>query len=532
MKTPALCLFCSCHIALFQSRCLSPRHCAALIPKEVFPLLTYSLTSEDPRPLYEQLSAALRQDILAERLPAGGRLPSKRSLAGNLGVSSITVEAAYNRLIDEGFVTSVPKRGYFVAEFGGQTFPGASRPASVLPGPSAVRPGVAQSGFKEADVLGSVFSGPGSPPGGSTPAVPMLNLSASSAPAEHFPFSVWARLLRSTVNDLGPELLQTSPYGGVLPLREAIAEHLRSFRGMQVDSACIVVGAGTEYLYSLLIQLLGHGRIYCMEDPGYRKSAQIYRANGAECRWASLDHDGITVSGLEAVGAEVAHISPTHHFPTGITMPAGRRYELLRWAAAGENRWIIEDDYDSEFRLTGRPIPSLQSIDRNGKVIYMNTFSKTLTSTMRISYMVLPPELAARFARQLSFYSCTVSTFEQYTLAKFIRDGYFEKHLNRMRLFYARIRRQILQQIASSPVAGRIHVLERDSGLHFLLQFDTDLPDEALHTALLREGIILNPLSSYYLQPSEAPDHTFLLSYSSLSPEAVDSALAAFARIL
>ncbi|MBO7374171.1 MAG: PLP-dependent aminotransferase family protein, partial [Oscillospiraceae bacterium] len=296
--------------------------------KEGCRLLTYPLTNENPRPLYEQLSDALRQDILAGRLPAGSRLPSKRSLSENLGVSSITVESAYNRLIDEGFVTSEPKRGYYVAEL-------AFRPVPAEHGGAAGVSRPAQTAVN--DELPS----------------PLLDLSGNRAQEERFPFTVWARLLRSTINDLGSELLLPSPCGGVRPLREAIAGHLQSFRGMRVDPECVIVGAGTEYLYGLLIQLLGRDRVYCLEDPGYRKAAQIYRANGAVCRWAPLDDGGMTVAGLEAAGADVAHISPTHHFPTGITMPVGRRYELLAWAAAEDGRYIIEDDYDSEFRLTG-----------------------------------------------------------------------------------------------------------------------------------------------------------------------------------
>ena len=492
-------------LAWKNARFSAGRHASG---KEGFRLLTYSLTSENSRPLYEQLSDSLRQDILAGRLQAGCRLPSKRSLSENLGVSSITVESAYNRLIDEGYVTSEPKRGYYVAEL-------------------AFQPAAAEHGSA---VDGDALSEPDGPTG--EPRPPLLDLSGNRAQEERFPFTVWARLLRSTISDLGAELLQPSPCGGVRPLREAIAAHLRSFRGMRVDPECIVVGAGTEYLYGLLIQLLGRGRIYCLEDPGYRKAAQIYRANGAECRWAPLDDGGMTVSGLEAAGADVAHISPTHHFPTGITMPVGRRYELLAWAAAKDGRYIIEDDYDSEFRLTGRPIPSLQSIDRSGRVIYMNTFSKTLASTVRISYMVLPPQLARDYDEKLSFYSCTVSNFEQYTLARFISEGYFEKHLNRMRLYYARLRRELLHQIAECDAAEHIRVLERDSGLHFLLQVRTELSDRALHDALLKEGIRLNPLSAYYTHPEDTPEHTFLLSYSALSPEALDRALKILAKLL
>ena len=373
-------------------------------------MLTYSLSAESGLPLYEQLYLCIRNDIRSGVLAPGTHLPSKRSFAGNLGVSSITVEGAYNRLIDEGYVLSEPKRGYYVSEFF------ASEHIVRKPASSAV-------------LL---------PPASEAP---LLDLSGSRSPSGSFPFSVWARLMRRTINDQEQELLTPSPCGGIRSLREAIAAHLSAFRGMQVDPDQIVVGAGTEYLYGLLIRLLGTDRVYCLEDPGYPRIAQIYLSNGVSCRWAAMDDSGMSLSALETVGADIAHISPTHHFPTGITMPVARRYELLAWAAAGEGRFVIEDDYDSEFRLTGRPIPSLQSIDRAGSVIYMNTFSKTLASTVRISYMVLPPALANEYYRRLSFYSCTVSNFEQLTLARFLAGGYFEKHLNRMRLSYGRLRR-------------------------------------------------------------------------------------------
>jgi GntR family transcriptional regulator/MocR family aminotransferase len=456
-------------------------------------VLTYTLSSDSNRPLYEQLCDFLRRDILSGRLPSGTRLPSKRSLSGNLGVSSITVESAYNRLIDEGFVRSEPKRGYFVSDLSGRDLHPTEAPAVSIRLPEA--PETA------------------------------LDLSGNRVPAARFPFSVWAHLMRETINERGEALLLPSPCGGVRPLREAIAAHLRSFRGMSVDPDQIIVGAGTEYLYGLLIQLLGKDRVYCLEDPGYRKIAQIYASSGAFCRWASMDESGISVAGLEAAGTDVVHISPTHHFPTGITMPVSRRYELLSWASRAPGRTIIEDDYDSEFRLTGRPIPSLQSIDTDDRVIYMNTFSKTLASTIRISYMILPPALANRYYDRLSFYSCTVSSFEQYCLARFLSGGWFEKHLNRMRLFYTRLRRELLQVIADSPCADRLAVVERDSGLHFLLQIRTEVPDSLLLQRLHSRGISLMPLSAYYRSPQDAPDHTFILNYSSLSPADLAHAL-------
>lgn len=242
-----------------------------------------------------------------------------------------------------------------------------------------------------------------------------------------------------------------SPSGGIRELREAICQYLYQFRGMKVTPEQVVVGAGTEYLYGLLIQLLGRSRRFAVENPGYRKIPMIYEKNGVSCSYIPLDAHGVRIDALTESGADILHISPSHHFPTGIITPVSRRHELLNWAAASEHRYIIEDDYDSEFRLGGRPLPTLQSIDTIEKVIYINTFTKSLSSTIRISYMILPPHLMRRFQKELGFYSCTVSNFEQYTLTRFLSEGYFEKHINRMRKYYRNQRNAILDCIKSIP---------------------------------------------------------------------------------
>jgi GntR family transcriptional regulator/MocR family aminotransferase len=300
---------------------------------------------------------------------------------------------------------------------------------------------------------------------------------------------------------------------------------------MVVDPDQIVVGAGTEYLYSLLIKLLGYDKIYCVETPGYQKIVQIYKSNRVECRFAGLDKDGVNIRSLEDSNADIAHISPTHHFPTGITMPVSRRYELLAWANEKPGRYIIEDEYDSEFRLNGKPVPTLQSIDGTEKVIYMNTFSKSLASTIRISYMVLPAHLANEFYKKLSFYSCTVSTFDQYALAAFIERGYFEKHINRMRLYYIRKRQLVLDRIAHIFTAGECSVIENDSGLHFLLKLHTQIPDDVLEQRLLAKKIRLQSLSSFFHQQEQtqkalpADTHLFLFNYSNIDVDGLDAAL-------
>ena len=249
------------------------------------------------------------------------------------------------------------------------------------------------------------------------------------------------------------------PCGGILELRQAIARYLRAFRGMQVQPEQILVGAGTEYLHSLLIQLLGNDLVYGVENPGYHKIARIYERMKVPYENIRLDTQGVEIRDLEEKQVDIIHTSPSHHFPTGIVMPVSRRYELLGWASKNPDHYIIEDDYDSELRLGGKPFPTLQSIDISDKVIYMNTFTKTLASTVRISYMVLPPSLAERFYRELSFYSCTVSNFEQYTLAQFMENGSFEKHINRLRNYYQNKRDAILKAFEQGPLGEYVTIM-------------------------------------------------------------------------
>ena len=245
-----------------------------------------------------------------------------------------------------------------------------------------------------------------------------------------------------------------------------------------------------------------------------------------------MDHSGIMIEELENVDAQIAHISPNHHFPTGITMPISRRYELLAWANEDKNRFIIEDDYDSEFRLNGKPIPTLQSIDASGKVIYMNTFSKSLTSTIRISYMVLPEELANMFYERLSFYSCTVSTFEQYSLAAFIGQGYFEKHINRMRLHYGRKRNKILEIIRKVFTPEECEVIENDSGLHFLLQLNTQLSDQEIKRRLNEKKIKIVSITDFNLDKNVQDNHQFILNYSNMDVNGLEWALLYLKKII
>ena len=443
-------------------------------------MLTYQLKKAPGLPLYEALYRCIRADILSGKLKANQKLPSKRALCANLKVSKITVETAYNQLLSEGYIRSEEKVGYFVeavTEFAPQPPQKTAAPA---------------------------------------PEDSLIDLTANGS--IHFPFSVWSKLQREVVLDLGEKLLLPTPNQGLLALRQAISLHLSQFRGMQADPENILIGAGTDFLYNLLVQLLGRDKTYAVEEPGYGKIRKIYHSAGAKCISAPMDSMGV----LPDLDAQVLHISPSHHFPTGLITPFSRRQALLAWTKAEENRYIIEDDYDSEFRFFAHPLPSMQSMDGGDRVIYMNTFSKTLSPSIRISYMVLPPDLMAEFQKKLGFYSCTVPSFEQYALSRFIERGYFEKHLNRMRKFYKLQRNRVLSALENCPVSRHLTILEADAGLHFLVKVNTEVSDEALISQWKAAGFKVQTLGQFYHgKVPAASRHQLVINYSALTDESL-----------
>ena len=451
-------------------------------------MLTYTL-DKDKGHLSRELYKALKNDIEEGELKRGEKLPSKRTFARNCSVSTITVQNAYDQLVSEGYITAIEKKGYYVSD----------------------------SVAKKSKVSYLVDEDE------ETTTVERPDLSNNRDNVDNFPFSIWSRIMRKTMAEKQNLLLSPMKTEGVYELRRAISHHLSSFRGMAVSPSQIIVGAGTEYLYSLIIQLLGRDKLYALEDPGYMKLERIYNANGVGSIKVELDDKGLSLLSLEKSSADIAHISPNHHYPTGITMPLDRRYEILSWAAKKDERYIIEDDYDSEFRVSRNPVPTFYSLDTSGSVIYMNTFSKSLASTVRISYMVLPDSLAERFKENFSFYSSTVSSFEQYTLASFIEEGFFEKHINRMRLYYIRQRQAVLSLLSSSLMKDKCSVIENDSGLHFILRLNTFISDKEVKDILYREGIKISALSDY--SRSSSISHDFIISYSNLDMDAFKRAL-------
>ena len=461
-------------------------------------MLTYDLDRRGTIPRYDYLCRCIRDDILCGRLTAGSRLPSRRSLAEHLKVSAVTVESAYAQLAAEGYIVSREKSGYFVSQL---------EPALRPPSPPPIRTDAP-------------------PPGQPW----MMDLRGGGGSTELFPFSVWAKLMRQVLSQRGPDLLRPVPHSGVPELREAIAGTLYRLRGLSVSPEQIVVGSGSEYLYNLIVQLLGRELVYGVEDPGYPKPARIYALNGARCISLPVDGQGISPQTLAASPAQVVHLSPSHQFPTGAVTPAGRRQALLRWAAQGGDRYLIEDDYDSEFRLDGRPLPAMQSLGPQ-QVIYIGTFSRGIAPAVRIGYLVLPPALLSAFFSRFGFYSCTVGRIEQQTLCRFLETGQYARHQARLRAAYRRKRDAVCAALleALAPFSPRIE--NAHTGLHFVLRLACPCTGKALAGAMRRHGVLACPLSAYFHtgRCSEAGP-ALVLGFGGLAQQDIRPAAQAMAR--
>ncbi len=500
-------------------------------------MLTYDLRSRGTSSLYEFLYQSIREDIARGRIPCGTKLPSKRNLAQHLDIGVATVTAAYDQLITEGFVRTEQRRGYFVedvSEFRCKPVTPQVKDSSSEDGTSVgaecgaqdAAAGVfAAHGAQDAR-FDDASAGPNSrhretarssadtasdAPAAETPhAIErardpeyFVDLKANRTSVSLFPATVWGRYMREALSLPSDNLLRSIPFNGLLELRRAIASYLRRTRGMDVSPDCIIIGAGSEYLYGRLLQMLGPTTTFAMENPGYRKFAAISKAFGNPWRPVPIDESGLLVDELEESGADVVHVSPANHFPTGIVMPIKRRLELFEWANRARKRYIIEDDYDSEFRYSGCLIMPLFADDASDKVIYLNAFSKTMVPSLRISYMVLPPKLLARYVDTMSFYSCTVSSFEQYALARFIDEGHLERHINRTRNFYRRQREAVLREIAQSPLADISHVEERNAGTHFLLYVRTSLTHDQVRQRGAEQGLNISLFNDYLLRDGD-----------------------------
>lgn len=489
----------------------------------------YDFSKRGKISLYEYLYECLKKDILEGRIAAGEKLPSKREMALLHDISVKTVENAYGQLIAEGYLEAMEKRGYFAAKVSHENYH-IHRGEKERNEKSACRSETQAEKNCGLESRGRKSRKQEAGEGSSAPLPCFADFTSSNTTTcAKFPLSRWNRVMRETLSSQDVLLLQTAPFQGVEKLRREIAAYLSRNRGMEVDPECILVGAGTEYLYGRLLRLLQKDR-YAVEDPGYRKIARIYRDSGAECCYIPVDESGICTEKLRESGAEVVHVSPGYHFPLGTVMPIARRQELLAWASEAPGRYIVEDDYDCEFRYSGRPIPSIQSMDRQQRVIYLNTFNKTLSPALRVGYMVLPEPLMARYEQSMNYYSNTVSSFEQFALAEFMEKGYFERHISRMRKYYREYRERIRLILKESglPISK---TGGDEAGTRILVELATTLSDAQIKQEAAKAGIKLECLSEFCHERKELFAHTVILNYADMDEAVMKEAIGRLAHI-
>lgn len=448
------------------------------------PEITPQLDNQSDVPLYRQLYEYIKLEIKMGKLRQKMNLPSKRKLASYLNISQNTVETAYNQLVAEGYIEAVSRKGYFVC---------------------LVEPNIELQEKADRKVFVEKTL--------SDDEQYTYNFSHTGVDTRSFPFGRIRKIANEVMRVGNDQILHLGHPQGEYCLREAIAQYLYQSRGVHCSPSQMVIGAGSQYLFRLLFQLL-HGSIFAVENPGYHRKFVMFEKGIENVVAVPLDREGIMISILEKSKANVSFVTPSHHFPCGMVMPISRRMQLLKWAEAKEGRFVIEDDYDSEFRYSGNPIPALQGLDKNGKVIYMGTFSKALLPSLRVSYMVLPEPLIKKYQEEYFFYHQTVSRMNQEILTRFIQEGYWEKHIHKMRVIYNRKRNALISAIQTS-FPKNIEVIGQESGLHVLIRVHNGMNEQELIQRASLYKIKVFPVSAY----GHSDNRTVLLGFGMMPEE-------------
>lgn len=458
-------------------------------------------------PLYEKIYEYIKSEIVAGRIPKGEKLPSTRLLAESLAVSRSTATMAYEQLLAEGYIKAEPCRGFFVCDITGLYRLGNAKQK--------------QNQNRKAEKKEETYC--------------EVDFSPYAIDTKSFPYNVWRKISKNVLLDDREELLLPGDGRGEEELRSAIADYLHQARGVNCLASDIILGAGNEYLEILLAQLLGREKkTVLMENPGYPQAYRTFSNMGYEVVTVQAREHGLTVQAVREKNPQLVYVMPSHQFPLGSVMTLGNRLDLLEWASEEEDRYLIEDDHDSEYRYRGKPIPSLQSIDRFGKVIYLGTFSKSIAPSLRISYMVLPPKLMERYHRECGFYSTTVPRMQQEILNSFIREGHFERHLNKMRGLYRNRHDFLLGELKLRDWVRRVS--GDHAGLHLLVEVKTTLSEREICERVKEKGVWLSGLTQYNLgecakeQGTGAP--TLLLGYGKLSEDEMRKGLCILDDIL
>ncbi len=444
--------------------------------------------------LYLDLYEYIKSQIISHDLTFNEKLPSKRNLAASLGISVKTVENAYNQLLIEGYIHSEEKKGYFVSNI--EHYPHQKEKH--------------HTEFKTRFQQTQYY----------------VNLRANRNAPEDFPSNLWCRIMRETLSEHQEDLFDTIPFNGLTELRVAIADHLRKFRGMKVSPDCIIIGSGTEYMYGRLKQVFSPESIVALPNPCSKRLRELFDNHRFLYKTIDINLDtsepSLNIEQLDEKNCSILHISPAHQYPIGRVMTIQERLKLLEWVNKGEDRYIIEDDYDSEYVLTGHPVPPLYSIDVNDKIIYMNTFSKSVTPSLRISYMILPESLMQKYMDTMSFYSCSVASFEQYALAKYINREHLERFIHRVNRKNIIVRNKLLDALQRLEKEEKLKTVTQCVGSMLLLILNTELPDRKIKEMLKEKSIITSMMSEYYVDPSAIKEHIIVVNYSGLDDKQIN----------
>lgn len=457
-------------------------------------MITIPIDTQSKQAIYIQIYEYIKAEILCGNLSASTKLPSTRSLAANLQVSRSTVDTAYDQLVAEGYVEPKEKRGYFVTTITHiQQFNSGLTPARQHICPDSQRE------------------------------IVRFDFNPDTIDTEHFPYSVWKSIGKNQLDN--PINFLSGDHFGEFSLRQAISDYLRGSRGVTCAPDSIIIGAGLDHLLQMLCVLFARRSIVAMEDPGYQSARQVLISNGYAIIDVPLRDKVIDLDILARSSADLCYVTPSHQFPLGSVMPISRRQELLAWANKAPNRYIIEDDHDSEFRYKGKPIPALQSLDNTGRVIYIGSFSKAITPSIRTGYMVLPEELMEEYKQKCGAYACPVSRLNQAMLTDFIQEGYFEKHLNRMRKIYKTKHDWIVEQIHKYFPGNQLEISGDHAGLYILIHYKGSLSEEEINQKAKENHIQLHSLRDYYAKLPVDYQPTYLLGFANLSTEKIEEGI-------
>lgn len=452
--------------------------------------LTINLKTDSKIPLYEQIYNYIKSDIQSGKIPYGEKLPSTRALAKHLEISRSTAELAYEQLMSEGYIESEPYRGFFVAQI-----------------EDLYHLSTEKAQTKVSDRQEERYR---------------YDFTPNGVDLKSFPYNTWRRLSKDILLDDRTELFRAGDSKGEYGFRNAICNYLYQARGVNCTPDQVVVGAGSDYILMLLGMLLGPDHVIAFENPTYKQAYRLIGGLGYQTVPIAMDKNGMKVTELEASNANIAYVTPSHQYPTGIIMPIGRRMELLKWADEYKERYIIEDDYDSEFRYKGKPIPALQGYDVNDRVIYLGTFSKSIAPAIRMSYMVLPKPLLEKYENKYRFINSTVSKVDQQIVQRFIEEGYYERHLNKTRAMYKSRHDVLIEEL--KPFMGSCTISGEHAGVHLLLTFQNGISEEVLIEKAKERGIKVYGLSDYQIGEKHEENATILLGYANLSEDQIREA--------